>query len=219
MELWEALLLAAFTGIIGFFSNKILHNLAVKKDNIQVNRDRLLLNIYQVDNFIKSLIELERIRKEIKRIRELKESSDTDLELLSEEINHTREEIDDLDDESNKDDNPNELIDVKTKNRSLSKQLAEITNELKEHKIHNQILIDDIDLNEKILGDLNKRKYSEDVISALFLIDPTGEIVDDFTEIANLYLHPESSTTSNIRVLQLRLKIERFLNEKIAKFK
>jgi DNA-directed RNA polymerase beta' subunit len=219
MELWEAILLAAFTGIGGFFSNQILHNLAVKKDNIQVNRDRLLLNIYQVDNFIKSLTELEHIRKELKRIRELKESSDTDLELLSEETNRIREEIDDLDDESNKHDDPNELIDVKTKIRSLSKELAEITIELKEHKIQNQILIDDIDLYEKILSDLNKRKYSEDVISALFLIDPTGEIVDDFTELANLYLDPESLTTSNKRVLQLRLKIERFLNKKISTFK
>ncbi|HBH13863.1 MAG TPA: hypothetical protein DDX29_12255 [Clostridiales bacterium] len=219
MELWEAILLASFTGIVGFFSNQILHNLAVKKDNIQVNRDRLLLNIYQVDNFIKSLIELQHIRNELTKIRELKKSSDTDLDLLSEETNRIEKKINDLVDELNTLDDPNELLNVKTKIRSLYADLAEISSELKKNKIHNQNLIDDIDLNEKILSDLIERKYSEDVMSALFLIDPNGEIIEDFTELGQLYLDSESSTTSIIRALQLRLKIEGFLNKKISTFK
>ncbi len=226
MELWETILLALFSGIVGFFSNQILHNLAVKKDNIQVNRDRLLLNIYQVDNFIKSLIELQHIRKELSKIRDLSESSDTSLDLLSEQTDRNRKAINDLEEElkklegSNKlIEGSNKLIDGKTKTRLLSKELSDTLIELSQHRIQNQILRDDLDLNAEILNDLNRRKYSEDFISALLLIDPTGEIIDDISVLIHFYLDSENSTISDTRMLQSRLKIERFINKKISTFK
>ncbi len=219
MELWETILLALFSGIVGFFSNQILHNLAVKKDNIQVNRDRLLLNIYQVDNFIKSLIELQHIRKELSKIRDLSESSDTSLDLLSEQTDRNRKAINDLEEELKKLEGSNKLIEGKTKTRLLSKELSDTLIELSQHRIQNQILRDDLDLNAEILNDLNRRKYSEDFISALLLIDPTGEIIDDISVLIHFYLDSENSTISDTRMLQSRLKIERFINKKISTFK
>ncbi len=219
MTLWEALLLAAFTGIVGFLSNNLLHNLAVKKDNIHLNRERLLLNIYKVDNFIKSLIEIRYIRSEITKIKELIDSSETEYELLSEEMNRIKEEINLLENELNNHTDSNKSIDVKTKIRTLSTKLADVSTELKQNKIHLKTMSEDLALNDEMLKKLNKSKYSEDLISALFLIDPTGVIVNDFTELSNIYLDSESTITSDTRALILRLNIEQFLNNKIKKFK
>jgi len=219
MELLEALLLATFTGVFGFFSNQLLHNLAVKKENIQVNRERLLLNIYKVDNYIKSLIEINYIRNEMKRIKIFIESLETNDELLTAEMNQIEEEINLLDDELNKYYDTNKSIDIKTKIRTLSTKLADVSTELKQNKIHIKTMCEDLALNDEILKKLNKSKYSEDIISALFLIDPTGVIVNDFSELSNIYLDSESTMTSDTRTLILRLKIEQFLYNKIKKFK
>lgn len=219
MELIEALLLSIVTGVIGFLGNHFLHNLSVKKENIQKNRDRLLLNIYKVDNFIKSLIELRYIRGEITKITELIKSSKTDFEKLSDEMKRTEEEISFLEDKLNQYVDPSKLIDVKTKICSLSTKLADISSDIKQKEIQQKTMRDDLALNGEILKKLNKSKHSEDLISALFLIDPMGEIVEEFTELSNIYLDSESTITSETRALILRLKIDQFLSNKINKFK
>jgi len=219
MELIEALLLSIVTGGIGFLGNHFLHNLSVKKENIQKNRDRLLLNIYKVDNFIKSLIELRYIRGEITKITELIKSSKTDFEKLSDEMKRTEEEISFLEDKLNQHVDPSKLIDVKTKICSLSTKLADISSDIKQKEIQQKTMRDDLALNGEILKKLNKSKHSEDLISALFLIDPMGEIVEEFTELSNIYLDSESTITSETRALILRLKIDQFLSNKINKFK
>ena len=219
MELWEAILLAAFTGIAGYFGNHFVHQLSVKKDNITINRERFMDNVHKLDNFMKYMIETNYIQSEITKCDELIASLATNIDLLKRELVRIGEEQNAIKEKMNKSCDSQELEKLGTELNLLSEKISNTSSKI-EHIVEQlkSISDDDLDRNSKRLDELSEHLNLDNIATGLVLIDPSGKILTYLKELQEIYSDPECLAKNQSKAIMLQTKIESIITEEIKNF-
>ncbi|MDP8267125.1 MAG: hypothetical protein P9L97_00225 [Candidatus Tenebribacter davisii] len=217
MEFLEALLIGLLSTGAGYLGGLLTHKLNVKRENINVTRERLLKEIFKVEDYLELLVEIGHLGTRILMIHKVNDSYQTSHVQLGNEQSQIGDDINFIENEIEKANTPDNLQLYKSRLNELHSRLSEIDDELSgilyqlEHERH------ELDQGTETLDDHIKRNVADDINTTAHIIDPSGDLIQYLEELTSIYSDPENLDDSSARVAKLRGKVDTILNQKILK--
>ena len=207
------------SAVLGFLGGFLINRLKIKGDNINVKRERFLNNISKLEDYLSLLLDFSWLNADISKNEALldsielnTETFDKELATLTEVLVRTKIDIQNATNQS-------ELNTLKKENEKLKLQIVEAD---RKSKYYRQMISEvklEIDHIKSLLADYKKRLGDDDIGSTLNIIDPKNQISGYFKELLDISQDSKRQFYSDTRVLELKRKINTFINNQIMQIR
>ena len=216
MGFWETLLISLITGGIGgYLAGLHKYILNVRRDNINVMRERLLKNIKKVDDFLDFLVEYGHLGNSILKIKKAHARIRSSHDLIHEEQLRLKEELEFIEKNINNITDHEQIKFYKSRLHDLAVRQSELKGELIDNERYLKSEADELDEMQELNDDYKKKIMTFEIDATAFLIDPTGKLNNYFKELILIYSDPENHQINRTKALELRRKINEIFNKKI----